>query len=387
MKRLILKGFGVLFSISAVVNGAEKVLVDQVVAAGGQLHLMHVVGEVNISGTESDRVRIVEEVSDISLRSRDPEFSSVKIDGSTIIVSARPGSGEYHEITAEVPTYFSVAVGGAGGDINVTNLTGEVLIHISGGDTELENIRGKVTVQTSAGDVYMQDIQGRVSVTTQGGDLDLRQFAGNVSLENNAGDINITEGTGNVNIYSGSGDLFVGELKGDSLRVNLRAGDLQVENFQGLGMFTLKFGDVDIEEMSGPLNVELDMGNLSIQRLLGRLDARLKIGDLEMEGHSGSGRVRIDRGDVEYDWAVQSAEPGDSLWIETKLGDVAVWLPAGANPSLWLESSEEPVELERFSGEGLAHHKYLNRYVYEYSGDSGKVKITTKVGQIRIYER
>lgn len=387
MKRRIFICFSLLFATVTMTQGAEKVLVDQAFTAGGQLHLLHVIGEVNIKGTASDYVRIVEEVSDYSRRSRSPEFSTVKIDGNTIIISARPGSEDYHEITAEVPTYFSVAVEGAGGDINIRELTGEVFIHISGGDTELENIRGKVTVETSAGDVYMQDIQGRVSVTTQGGDLDLKQFYGNVSLENNAGDISITEGTGNVKIQSGSGDLFVGALKGDSLWVNLKAGDLQVEDYQGRGIFVLKFGDVEIEEMSGKLDVDLDIGNLAIHRLMGSLDARMKIGELEVESHSGNGRVSIDRGDVEYDWAVESPTQDDSLWIESKLGSVALWLPSHINPSLLLESSEEAQGLERFSGEVQGSQRYLNRYVYKYKGDTGKVKISTKIGQIRIYER
>ncbi|MCF7796718.1 MAG: DUF4097 domain-containing protein [Lentisphaeria bacterium] len=387
MKRLILTGLGVIFSTISLVRGAEKVLLDQAFSTGGQLHLMHVVGEVTITGSEADHVKIIEEVSDFSPRSRDAEFSSVEIEGSRIVVSARPGSGTYREIRAEVPAYFSVAVGGAGGDISVKNLTGEVLIHISGGDTELENIRGKVTVQTKAGDVYMRDIQGRVSVTTQGGDLDLRQFQGNVSLENNAGDVSITDGTGNVNIHSGSGDLFVGELSGDSLQVNLRAGDLQLENFQGRGIFVLKYGDVDIEKMAGPLDVELDMGSLAIQRLLGSLDARLKIGDLEVEEHSGSGRIRIDRGDVEYSWEMPSTGGDDSLSINTKLGSVALRLPAQLNPSLFLESSEEAEGLERFRDEMSRQQQGINRYVYRYSGDNGTVKITTKVGKIRIYER
>lgn len=389
MKRLIYIGLGVILSVTTIVKGTEKVLVDQAVAPGGQLHLMHVVGEVTITGSENNRIKIVESVSNYSPRNRshEPEFSTVKVDGSKIIVSARPGSGEYHEINAEIPTFFSVAVDGAGGDIRVENVTGEVLIRIAGGDTELNNIRGKVTVETSAGDVHMQDIQGRVLVTTQGGNLDLSQFLGNVTLENNAGDISITEGNGNVNIQSGSGDLFVGRLKGDSLRVNLRAGDLQVENYNGKGIFVLKFGDVDIEEMIGPLDVELDMGTLAIQRLQGSLDARMKIGDLEVGNHSGSGRVRIDRGDVDYNWAVQSSEFGDSLWIDTKLGSITLRLPPNLNPSLYLESPEKVEGLEKRSDEVKTELMNQHRHVYIYSGAKEKVKISTKVGRIRIYER
>jgi len=390
VKRLVLTSAIFIFSLWASVQaGDSKILVDTNQKPGGQLRLMHFVGMVSITGTQSDRVKITETLSSYTDRGkrREGEFSSVQFDGNKIIISGNSNTFAYHQLSAEVPTFFSVAVDGAGGNITVDNITGEILIHVAGGDTELNNIKGLVTVNTSAGDVYMQDFQGRATVTTLGGNLDLKGFVGNVSLKNNAGDITITDGIGNVQIQSGSGDLMIGQLKGDSLLANMQAGDLSLTGFTGNGTFILNYGDVNIDEMVGPLDVSLDMGSMAIQHLRGKLDARLKMGNLEVVRHEGSGVVNLEQGDVDYDWAVEKTKQGDSLSIRTSVGSVYLGYNHEANPSLILKAHGDIDGIEKLSGVFKTDEKNRQRRIYIYSGSKEKASITTEIGRIKIYER
>lgn len=390
MKRFVYSGIILILAVVASAWASDqKILVEKDQKPGGQLHLVHFVGRVSITGTESDQIRITETISSYSHRGKrhDSDFSSVKFEGNKVIITGNANTPEYHELEAEIPTFFSVAVDGAGGNIEVDNITGEILIKIAGGDTELSRIRGLVTVNTSAGDVYIEDIQGRATVTTQGGNLDLKNFVGNVNLKNTAGDITITEGVGNVQIQSGSGDLFVGQLKGDSLVANMKAGDLSLVGYQGTGMFILDYGDVDVNDMVGPLRVNLDMGSMAIQQLKGKLDASLKMGNLEVIHHIGSGIVKLENGDVDYDWAVEKTDPGDSLNISTKVGSVYFGYNRDTNPSLFLEAQGEIDGITGLSGAMKTDQSNRLRTIYIYSGSNDKAKITTKIGRIKIYER
>jgi len=384
-------GLAILLSINLNLQAAdEKTLLDQDVQPGGKLFLQRVVGVVSINGESGNHVRISEFISNNyrhNHRKRENDYSRVEIRENRITLIGNHGLPVNHEIQITIPEFFSISVQNAVGDINIADITGEVVLQMAGGNADLDNIKGRLAVNTHAGDIILHGLKGRAQVATLGGNLELSDFEGNVNVNNEAGDIHITNGSGNVRVRSGSGDLVIGRLTGDSLWVHLNAGDLELQNYTGKGIFDLNYSDVSIEDMIGPLMIELNMGSMAIDRLRGQLSVRMKVGNLAVNRHVGSGRVQVGRGDVDYDWEVDEPQAGDSVKINTEVGSIYFGWDKKSNPSLTIQGSEDVEGLEILPVKINGKSTNGRQMIYTYTGGKEQAKLSTKVGRIRIYER
>jgi DUF4097 and DUF4098 domain-containing protein YvlB len=86
----------------------------------------------------------------------------------------------------------------SGGNIHAKEITRDVELITSGGNIDAENGKGDIKLITSGGSVHLRDLSGKVTATTSGG---------NVTVENTDGELNASTSGGHVHLSHVRGDI------------------------------------------------------------------------------------------------------------------------------------------------------------------------------------
>jgi len=116
--------------------------------------------------------------------------------------------------TIHVPTRYNINVSTSGGDLDVSDLTGQVDAKTSGGEVKLGRITGQVTAHTSGGDVSLRGGTGAVRLSTSGGSIDLDEAGGSVEAKTSGGSIDIGHVAGSVLAHTSGGSIQIGSAGG-----------------------------------------------------------------------------------------------------------------------------------------------------------------------------
>jgi DUF4097 and DUF4098 domain-containing protein YvlB len=117
-----------------------------------------------------------------------------------------------------VPASTSVDLKTSGGDIEVGDLDGSVLVRTSGGGIKLGTIGGEIDAQTSGGNVELAEARAKVSLSTSGGDISAKRLDGPADLKTSGGDIQVGIAEGTLAAATSGGSVkaqLKGPLKGD----------------------------------------------------------------------------------------------------------------------------------------------------------------------------
>jgi len=175
------------------------------------------------------------------------------------------------EFKISVPKDYSVDVITGGGNLSVTNLTGEIKLNSSGGNIKLSKIVGRVDVSTAGGNLKYDNILGDIMSSTSGGNVKILNFNGNVNVSTSGGNMELEGMNGEVVATTSGGNIklvYAGRNQG--IKLNTSAGNINVrvpEDFDAeadlttsLGNINSDFAKVDKESMSAILKVRLNNG-------------------------------------------------------------------------------------------------------------------------------
>jgi DUF4097 and DUF4098 domain-containing protein YvlB len=191
------------------------------VAPGGKLVLTADVGDVKVTtGGSGVTVDVVADASESVLKEHRVDFRQ---DGNTLYVD-----GDYNNhgwnffdwnhlrvhYTIQVPSQFNLDVKTSGGDLDIGDLSGEILARTSGGDVEMGRTAGTVDVKTSGGEVKIRSASGKLIAVSSGGDIEIEEAGGPVEARTSGGSIEITRAGGNVLARSSGGGIRIGEALG-----------------------------------------------------------------------------------------------------------------------------------------------------------------------------
>ncbi len=97
------------------------------------------------------------------------------------------------EIKAEImlPSEFNINVTTAGGDINLSGISGITKLTTAGGDIKVENINGKSDLTTAGGDIKCENIKGNIDASTSGGDIKIISTDGSIDAKTSGGDVKV----------------------------------------------------------------------------------------------------------------------------------------------------------------------------------------------------
>jgi DUF4097 and DUF4098 domain-containing protein YvlB len=149
-------------------------------------------------------------------------------------------------------------------------------------------LEGSFHLKTSGGDVEASDVKGDLDGETSGGDMRIQQLSGNLTLRTSGGDIRASGISGHVGIHSAGGDIEVSLARG-----NAKGGEVETSG----GEITVAVdpaANLNLEASAGGGDVHSDLtltvtGTVSESNLRGALG---KGGEL-LRLHSGGGDIRV----------------------------------------------------------------------------------------------
>jgi DUF4097 and DUF4098 domain-containing protein YvlB len=195
------------------------------------------------------------------------------------------------DFVVTVPASASADLKTSGGDIEVSDLDGQVDAHTSGGDIKLGVIGGDIDADTSGGNVVLAEGRSNVRLTTSGGNITAKRLVGASVLKTSGGDIKVDSVENKVDAQTSGGDVkasFAGDIKGDS-SLSTSGGQVKASVRKGVGFHLdaeTSGGEVD----ASGLPITIDHGGSGKSNLSGSVngggpDLRLRSsgGDIEVE--------------------------------------------------------------------------------------------------------
>jgi len=287
---------------------------------GGKLEMKVDRGALHITSSESGKVevKVVRELKGVSSSEAKELFEQhiIKMtQGDGVVRIETPerkhGWGFKNPLnkmrvdyTVSVPSHFNLDVNTAGGNVEVSDIEGNVMARTAGGDVKLGSIVGPVKAGTSGGNVILKGGKGDANLQTSGGDIRAGEITGDLVAQTSGGNIFVQKVKGKVNAHTSGGDVKVEEAYG-TVTAGTSGGNVMAKlNEQPKGDSELRTsgGNVDLtvaENVALALNAKTSggtirsdfEGNLSKDRT--RLTAQVNGGGPAVLLQTSGGNVSI----------------------------------------------------------------------------------------------
>lgn len=161
---------------------------------------------------------------------------------------SRSSSSSSSDMELTIPRGTRLIVRGTSGDVEVTNVEGDVEIHVMSGDIITRSLGGRAILESLSGDVHVYDGVSDLRAITVSGDIVAAGTRGAIEVSTTSGDVTLTaERLSRVQVNSLSGDIQLTtgaaanarvQLTSHSGNIRLRlperaSGELEVSSFRG----------------------------------------------------------------------------------------------------------------------------------------------------------
>jgi hypothetical protein len=243
------------------------------------------------------------------LSARSIEGGSVYVNGEFPASSHNNGSVAA-EFDIKLPTRFNLDVETQGGEIDLAApLQGEARLTTAGGDVHSTDISGPVRVETAGGNISLGDLGAQAEVRTAGGNIQIGKVRGDATIETSGGEIQ------------------VGQVDG-ALRTETAGGDIVIAGAAGEVMAQTAGGQIQVGPTRGNVRAQTAGGSIRLQGARGRVVAETEGGSIDLLQLEAGVRASTSDGRIvaEFD---AGAKTFAASQLETSMGDVLVYLPAG----------------------------------------------------------
>jgi hypothetical protein len=243
-------------------------------------------------------------------------LSARSIEGGGVYVngefsgSRRHGYSAGAEFDIKLPARFNLDVETQGGDIGLQGtLQGEARLTTAGGDIRAMDISGPVRVESAGGGISLGNLGARAEVRTAGGSINIGNVRGDATVETSGGEIHVG-------------------LADGTLRAETAGGDIVIAGGAGQVMAETSGGQIQVGPTGGSVRAETSGGSIRLLGARGRVVADTAGGsiDLLQLGAGVQANTSVGRILAEFDASVKTFAASE---LETSMGDVYVYLPAG----------------------------------------------------------
>ena len=238
------------------------------------------------------------------------------------------GMEAWADLTIRVPEGRSLKVELGAGDIDVSNVTGDLALKTRAGMAEAAGLDGDVKIDIGSGGLAVRDVRGRLDLDTGSGSASLDRFEGStLSIDTGSGPVSVTEVAADaIDIDTGSGGVTVDGLEAERLSVDTGSGSVRVESAaadaaeidtgsgrvhlalerMGDGRFEIGTGSGGIvmlvpDDLSARFDIDIGSGgidvDLPIAKTLHKSRGEMRFiagdGDASVVLDTGSGSVRV----------------------------------------------------------------------------------------------
>jgi hypothetical protein len=189
------------------------------------------------------------------------------------------------EIT--LPTNYNSNVNTAGGNINITNLNGEVKLKSSGGDISISNINGNISANTSGGNIFTNNTNGTVNISTSGGNIKAIDFVGNLNASTSGGNVDLDGSEGKIDASTSGGEVslnYSGKNKG--INLSSSGGNIAIKlpsNFDA---------DALLSTSGGSINCAFKTNN-TIKFSSSKIEGKFNNGGNELVAKTSGGNIEV----------------------------------------------------------------------------------------------
>jgi len=127
----------------------------------------------------------------------------------------------------------------------------------------------------------------QILVETRGGDVQASNLDGEIEARSAGGQINVDGIKGRCELRTGGGDIQVGSV-GGSVRCYSGGGIIRVQSAGGESWFETAGGEIFIHQSSGPVHAATAGGNIRIDRALAAVFARTAAGLIQVQQADGT---------------------------------------------------------------------------------------------------
>ncbi len=210
-----------------------------------------------------------------------------------------------------------------------------------------------VEARSTSGDVSVTGIEGKVEGASTSGDIELENITGRVYGHSTSGSVTVDVCSDDVEGHSTSGNVFIRKANGD-VDVHSTSGDIEVQDITGSAKANTTSGDIILNNVPGDVYSNSTSGTIEITGgICEGIDVSTTSGDIDVD----LGKL-VDRGRYEMD---------------TNSGDITLIIPSKTKADITARArprniqSDFDVFEESRSGSGYNRSKTRSGYRYSYS--------------------
>jgi len=231
-------------------------------------------------------------------------------DRRVTIASDGSGTEAYADLRVLVPRGQTISLHLGVGDVNVSNVEGNIAVDVAAASITTENTRGMLLLDAGSGETTVRNQRGDLVVDAGSGAITLTDVDGSqILVDAGSGRITADRLTArSIVVDAGSGSLRLGRVDAETMSLDCGSGSVDVQVSSSLrtldidggsGNVTLRVPEtigarIEAETGRGGIDVDLPMQVRRVGR--DRLSATIGDGSAMVRIDSGSGRIRIVKG-------------------------------------------------------------------------------------------
>ncbi len=278
-------------------------------------------------------------------------FLEVTTEGSTQVwelvlpESKSDLNGLSSNLTFRVPNAMQVRLKNSHGNVEATDLEGNLDAVNQHGDVKLQNLTGLTKVENSHGNLSAEKIAA----------ADLQLNHGNATIGSAGGDIE----------FKGSHGNLVADLVEGNLKVEASHWGVEAKNVTDSAEISTTHNRIRLSEVLGNAIIKNEHGDIRATQMMGAVKADNRHGKTEIKSSGDSVSVNSQHGSVEI--TMTNPEFTD-IEVETSHSRIEVSLPSSVSTAIEMETS---------------HGKTLSDFETD-DNSSQRVKLINRHGDIRI---
>ena len=191
----------------------------------------------------------------------------------------------------------------SGGNISLTNLSGNKEFTTSGGNLNLDALEGKTKGRTSGGNINVSNSKDDIDVSTSGGNINAEKLSGNINIVTSGGSIKMNELSGKIKAETSGGNVK-GETIGGVLDASTSGGNVSLHNLTCALRASTSGGNIDVavKSLGSYLSINNSSGKVDLEIPKGTgIDLKLsamKISTGSLENFTGTNSTGEIKGTV-----------------------------------------------------------------------------------------
>jgi hypothetical protein len=157
-----------------------------------------------------------------------------------------------------VPKNVSTDLSTSGGNITLSDLSGNLVFSTSGGNLNLDKVGGMVKGTTSGGNIKIENSKDIMDLRTSGGNIHANKCNGKMKLVTSGGSLTLSNLNGNIDARTSGGNVNGSDIEGD-LEAHTSGGNVMLNSLSCNLVTSTSGGNIHIEIKN--LRTSIDVSN------------------------------------------------------------------------------------------------------------------------------